>query len=198
MSKRLCFIYTETNGLHNTECNSDVNKKKLYSYARLVSLNYEIGVFKNNEFVLEKKIRQIVKPRCMVIPQETIEYHGITQEYACANGVDPEQVISTFKADIKNVDIIISHSVDFHFKTILAEALKYNIAIDFNKYVVVDTISFYHSYGLIKLKDLAMKLHIKDIKESNDSNVELIKNVFFKLYVKYEKSLDKSETAKTS
>ena len=38
-----------------------------------------------------------------------------------------------------------------------------------------------------------MKLHIKDIKESNDSNVELIKNVFFKLYVKYEKSLNKLE-----
>jgi DNA polymerase III epsilon subunit-like protein len=195
MSKRLCFIYTETNGLHNTDSNCDVNKKKLFCYARLVSLNYEIGVFKNNEFVLEKKIRQIVKPRCMVIPPETVEYHGITQEYACANGVDPEQVIATFKADIKNVDIIISHSVDFHFKTILAEALKYNIAIDFNNYVVIDTISFYHSYGLIKLKELAMKLHIKDIKESNDSNAELIKNVFFKLYVKYEKSLDKSEMA---
>ena len=132
-------------------------------------------------------MRQIVKPRCMVIPQETVEYHGITQEYANANGTEPEIVISTFKSDIKNVDIIISHNIDFHFKTILAEALKYNIAIDFNNYVVIDTISFYHSHGFLKLKELAMKLHIKDIKESNDSNVELIKNVFFKLYVKYEK-----------
>ena len=140
MSKRLCFVYTETNGLHHY--NGDVSKKKLYCYARLVSLNYEIGVFKNNEFVLEKKQRQIVKPRCMVIPQETVEYHGITQDFANTNGIDPEQVITTFKADIKNVDIIISHNVDFHFKTILAEALKYNISIDFNNYVVIDTINF--------------------------------------------------------
>jgi DNA polymerase III epsilon subunit-like protein len=192
MSKRLCFVYTETNGLHNY--NGEVNKKKLYCYARLVSLNYEIGVFKNNQFHLEKKVKQIVRPRCMVIPQETVEYHGITQEYANANGIDPEQVITTFKADIKNVDIIITHNVDFHLKTILAEALKYNIAIDFNNYVIIDTISFYHSYGFLKLKELAMKLHIKDIKESNDSNVELIASVFFKLYVKYEKSLGKTES----
>ena len=143
---------------------------------------------------MEKKIRQIVKPRCMVIPEETVEYHGITQEYANANGVDPEQVIATFKTDIKNVDIMISHNVDFHFKTILAEALKYNIGIDFGNYVIIDTIGFYHSYGFLKLKELAMKLHLKDIKESNDSNVELIKNVFFKLYGKYEKSLDKAQT----
>jgi len=94
MSKRLCFVYTETNGLHNY--NGEVNKKKLYCYARLVSLNYEIGVFKNNQFHLEKKVKQIVRPRCMVIPQETVEYHGITQEYANANGTDPEQVITTF------------------------------------------------------------------------------------------------------
>jgi len=192
MSKRLCFVYTETNGLHHST--GDVNKKKLYSYARLVTLNYEIGTFKNNQFHLEKKIRQIVKPRCMVIPEETVEYHGITQEYANANGVDPEQVIATFKTDIKNVDIMISHNVDFHFKTILAEALKYNIGIDFGNYVIIDTIGFYHSYGFLKLKELAMKLHLKDIKESNDSNVELIKNVFFKLYGKYEKSLDKAQT----
>ena len=46
MSKRLCFVYTETNGLHHST--GDVNKKKLYSYARLVTLNYEIGTFKNN------------------------------------------------------------------------------------------------------------------------------------------------------
>lgn len=189
MFKRICFIYTETNGLHNTS--EDVSKKKLYCYARLVSLNYEIGIFKNNEFILEKKIKQIVKPRCMFIPEETIKYHGITQESASANGVDPEIVINNFKADIKNVDIIISHSIDFHIKTLIAESLKYNISIDFNNYIIIDTINFYHSYGFLKLKELAMKLHIKDIKESNESNVELIKNVFFKLYIRYEKSLDK-------
>ena len=48
----------------------------------------------------EKKVRKIAKPRCMYIPEETIEYHGITQKHACANGVDPEEIITTFKADM--------------------------------------------------------------------------------------------------
>ena len=188
MFKRICFVYTETNGLHQTT--EDVNKKKLYYFARLVSLNYEIGYFKDNEFILEKKVKKIVKPRCMVIPEETIKYHGITQEFAVANGEDPELVMNAFKADIKNIDIIVSHSVDFHFKTLLAESLKYNISIDFNNYIVIDTINFYHQYGFLKLKELAKKLHIKNISETNEFNVELIKNVFLKLYSKYQKSLE--------
>ena len=36
MSKRLCFVYTETNGLHQSKNSDEVNKKKLYCYARLV------------------------------------------------------------------------------------------------------------------------------------------------------------------
>jgi DNA polymerase III epsilon subunit-like protein len=196
MSKKLCFVYTETNGLHQST--EDVSKKKIYYYARLVTLNYEIGNFKDNEFILEKKVRKIVKPRCMVISEDTIKYHGITQDYAAANGEDPEIVINAFKLDIKNIDIIVSHNVDFHFKTLLAEALKYNISIDFNNYIVIDTIDFYHQYGFLKLKDLAKKLHVKNIKEPNEYNVELIKNVFFKLYIKYKKSIELLEKDSSS
>jgi DNA polymerase III epsilon subunit-like protein len=188
MTKRLCFVYTETNGLHKTS--EDVSKKKLYYYARLVALNYEIGCFKDNEFILEKKVRKIVKPRCMFISEDTIKYHGITQDYAVANGYEPELVINAFKTDIKNTDIIISHNVDFHFKTLLAESLKYNIVIDFNNYIVIDTIDFFHQYGFLKLKELAKILRVKNIKETNEFNVELIRNVFFKLYIKYQKSLE--------
>ena len=57
MLKRICFIYTETTGLHQT--NYPVSKKKLYTFARLVSLNYNFGYLKNNEFIREKKIRKI-------------------------------------------------------------------------------------------------------------------------------------------
>ena len=126
----------------------------------------------------------------MIIPEETIQFHGITQEKANNKGINPEEALNLFKLDIKNVDIIISHSIDFHLKTILSESLKYNISIDFNKIIIVDTISFYHSFGFLKLKGLAEKLKIKDIPENNKNNVELIKNVFFKLYSKFQKSLN--------
>lgn len=186
MNKRICFLYTETNGLHQTI--DDITKKNLFNFARLVVLNYEIGSINNNEYTQEKKIRSIIKPRCMIIPEETVQYHGITQEKAIKKGIDPEEALNLFKTDLKGVNILVTHGAEFHLKTILAESLKYNLSIDFNKIIIVDTLSFYHSYGYIKLKDLCSKLKIKEIPENNKNNVELIRDVFFKLYSKFEKS----------
>ena len=187
MLKRICFLYTETTGLHQT--NQDVSKKKLFAYARMVTLNYEIGYVKDKQFIQEQLVRQIVKPRCMIIPKETFSFHGVTQQMAEEKGVDPEILINQFKNDLKDVDIIVSHGVDFHLRTILAEAVRYNINLDFSKFIIVDTISFYHSYGFIKLKDLASKVGIKQIPPTNENNVELIRDVFFKLYAKFKKQV---------
>lgn len=182
---KICFIYTETNGLHTTK--EIVSKKKLYCFARLVTINYIIGYYNNNKFIEEQNIRQIVKPRCMNINEETIQYHNITQKKANKHGVEIETIINDFKNNIKNVNIIISHNVDFHLKTILAEAVKYNILLDFNNHLIIDTISFYHDYGYLKLKDLALKLKIKD---DDITNCELIKLVFLKLYSEYSNSIN--------
>jgi DNA polymerase III epsilon subunit-like protein len=187
MDKRICFLYTETNGLHKTT--DELTKKNIFNFARLVVLNYEIGIIKNDEYTIEHNIKQIIKPRCMIIPEETIIFHNISQEKAIAKGIDPEEALTNFKTKLKNVDILVTHSADFHLKTILAESLKYNISIDFNKIIIVDTINFYHSFGFLKLKELALKLKIKDIIETNKNNVELIRNIFFKLYSKFKKSL---------
>jgi DNA polymerase III epsilon subunit-like protein len=182
MDKRICFIYTETNGLHQTE--DLVSKKNLYCFARMVCLNYEIGYFKDNEFIQEKNIRHIIKPRCMLITDETIKFHGITQQIANESGTDIENILKQLKEDLKNVDILVSHNINFHLRTILAEAVKYNFILDFTKYIIIDTISFHHNYGYLKLKDLANKLKIND-----DNNLVLIKNVFLKLYLKFQKSV---------
>jgi hypothetical protein len=48
-SDTLCFLYTETNNLH--EINENVTKKNLFGFARLVCLNYEIGYIENTKFV---------------------------------------------------------------------------------------------------------------------------------------------------
>jgi len=187
MYKRICFIYTQTTGLHQTSEN--VSKKNLFEFARMVSLNYEIGFLKNNEFNQEKIIKHIVKPNCMVIPENTIPFHGITQEIAINKGINIDDIIVELKNNLKNVDIIVSHNIDFHLKTIISESVRYNINIDFEKFLIIDTISFYHNLGYIKLKDLVSKLSIKNI-SNNESNLELIKNVFFKLYFKFKKSVN--------
>jgi DNA polymerase III epsilon subunit-like protein len=185
MDKRICFIYTETNGLHQTE--DIVSKKNLYCFARMVCLNYEIGYIKNNEFIQENKVRHIVKPRCMLITDETIKFHGITQQIATETGIDIEIILKQFKEDIKKVDIIVSHNIDFHLRTILAETVKYNFLIEFKNYIIIDTINFYHNYGYIKLKELANKLKVEE-----NNNLDMIKNSFIKLYLKFQKSLKSS------
>jgi DNA polymerase III epsilon subunit-like protein len=193
MHKKICFIYTETTGLHKS--NKNVIKKELFKYARMVTINYIIGYFKDmKEFVSEKKVRTIVQPRCMFIPKDTEKFHNITQEIAMKEGVDPDIIVKTFKKDIEKVDIIVSHNVDFHFKTILSEAVRYNINIDLSKYIVIDTINFtpntMQAQEYIKLKDLAIRLKVKE----NQSIVELIQEVFIKLYKKFVKSCRVVET----
>ena len=188
MHKKICFLSTATNGLHQTKM--DVCKKKLYSFARLVQINYEIGYIENYEYISEKKVSTICKPRCMNITKDVSKINGITLSKAEKKGIDPEIVVTNFINDIKNVDIIVGHSIDFHLKTVLAEIVRYNIFIDMSKYIIIDTISFYHSYGYIKLEDLATKLKITsdDTQEEYDK-LDLIIIVFIKLYKKYEKSL---------
>jgi DNA polymerase III epsilon subunit-like protein len=184
MYKRICFLNTETNGLHQTKM--DVCKKKLYLFARLVQINYEIGYIDNNEYKSEKKVSTICKPRCMNITDEISKINGISLSKAEKKGTNPEIVITNFLNDIKNVDIIVGHSIDFHLKTVLGEAVRYNIFVDISKYLVIDTISFYHDYGYMKLEDLGTKLKINP--EDYDK-LDLIIMIFFKLYKKYQKSL---------
>jgi DNA polymerase III epsilon subunit-like protein len=185
MHKRICFIHTDTNGLHKYQ--GEVSKKKLYAFARLVVLNYDIGYIKDNKYYEEINENIIIKPNCMIINEDTIKFHGITNEIANDKGTDINDVLDNFKNDLKNVNVIVGHNIDFHLKTLLSEYVRYNINIDLSKYLIIDTISFYHNFGFLKLKDLAHKLLIKDINDKN--NLELIRETFFKLYSKFEKSL---------
>jgi DNA polymerase III epsilon subunit-like protein len=150
-SDTICFLYTETNNLH--EINENVTKKNLFGFARLVCLNYEIGYIENNKFVsiINKKI--IVKPRCMFISEQSIHIHKITNEIALEKGLEIEDVLLTFLNDIKNVNIIISHNIIFHLRTIQAELIRYNFFFNFKKYIIIDTISFFHKliYGILIL-----------------------------------------------
>lgn len=182
--KQVCFIHTETNGLHHN--NDFVTKKHLFEYARLVVLNYEIGYRKpNGEYVCNKTVRQIVKPRSMYIPEECSKIHGITNEIANEKGKEICNILEEFIKDISTVSVIVSHNIDFHLRTIQGELVRYNYNIDFSKYILIDTIGFYHKMEHPKLKVLANTYGIKD----NPSTLFLIRDVFLKLYNEYEKEV---------
>ena len=94
--------------------------------------------------------------------------------------------IAQLKNDIKDVDIIVSHNLAFHLKTIQVECFRTAITIDFSKFILIDTISFGHSYTYPKLVDLIKKLKIKN---TNLNHLEQIRNVFVKLYENYIQSI---------
>lgn len=137
--------------------------------------------WKKENLYLKKKVNQIIKPRCMYIGEDSFAIHKISQQDAEEKGIDPEIVVNEFKNDIKKVQYIVSHNVEFHLNTVIAEATRYNIMIDFNKYVIIDTMSWKDNDSYIKLKTLCKKFYTKD--EINKlNNLELIKNIFFKQY----------------
>lgn len=197
MAKTICFIYTKTIkplyddnnniiGTHNT--NNMVSKKNLYLFSRPISLHYIIGTVSHDVFTENKHITNIIKPTCMIIDNNIYKDYNITNEDALENGIEPNECISEFIKNIKSVDIIIGHNINFHLKTIIAEAIKFNIVLNLNNYIVIDIINFYHNFKLISISDLANKLKIKDINSKSD--IELIRDIFFKLYSKFIKSIN--------
>ena len=50
MANKICFIYTDTNGIHDTIEN--VSTKKLYNYARVIAIHYSIGSYVDKKLLL--------------------------------------------------------------------------------------------------------------------------------------------------
>lgn len=188
MPRLVCFLYTQTNGLHNS--NEAVSKKNMFEFARPVSLSYIIGYRQGKEFNETKKEKFIFKPDCLHISEESEAIHGISLEKAEEKGTAPEEIMNTLKKDLKNVSVIVSHNLPFHLKSLQVECFRNCVYLDFKNYILIDTINFNHSLEYPKLKELANKLLKKDYTDKKpDYNVTIVKKCFLKLYDKYEKSI---------
>ena len=188
MVKKICFIHTETTGLHEY-MNEKIYKKNLYGFARLVSLSWIIATRdEKDKYTVEKKEKFIIKPRCMYIPKETVQFHGITQEIALKKGTEIEDVLDKFLLDIKNVEIIVSHSLEFHMKTVLGEIIRYNKIFHIDKYILIDINSFNHKITPSTLVNIS-SVYLKKKLEDKSLVIDYICELFFKLYNIYETSI---------
>ena len=188
MVKKVCIIHTETTGLHELR-NEKVYNKNLFGYARLVCFHWIIVTRESDDkFKIEKKQKFIIKPRCLQIPEEIVKFHGISQEIALKKGTEIEHVLDTFKSDLIDVNIIVSHSLEFHLKAVQAELVRYNKAINFNKYILIDLNFFEHNIVPTTLQNLSKQILKKDLKDKT-LVVDYICELFFKLYNEYEKKI---------
>ena len=182
MSK-ICFLYTDTNGLHKT--NDFVSTKKLYKFARLIAIHYMIGEYNNGTLsnVVTKHI--ILKPKTIYFDKVAQSFHNITMEDANMNGVDNNKAITELKTDLSDVKIIIGYSLPFHIKALQSECFRTAIDINFGKYILIDMMSFGHSYEHPKFAEMLVKYNIN----KKLCQLEQYRDLFFILYSNYVKNI---------
>ncbi len=183
---KICFFYTDTNGLHKAYDN--VSTKNLYKFARLIAIHYLIGDYENGKFIETIKKTIILKPKTINFDKTAMSFHKITMEQANMEGINNIQAINTFKKDLENVNIIISHSLAFHIKAIQVECYRTAIDINFNKFTLVDMLSFGHTLDYPKLIDLIKKYNVKE-----STQLEQYRELFFILYKEYSSNVKEED-----
>jgi DNA polymerase III epsilon subunit-like protein len=177
---KICFIYTDTNGLH--KYNNFVSTKKLYKFARLIAFHYIIGEYTDNKFnqLLNKTI--ILKPKTINFDPIAQKFHKISYEQAFEKGIDNIEAMKELKNDLSNVKILVSHSLPFHIKALQVECFRTAVDINFSKFINIDMMSFNNSNNTFpKLVDLVSKYKISD----KLSQIEQYRELFFAQYRDY-------------
>jgi DNA polymerase III epsilon subunit-like protein len=190
---KICFIYTDTNGLHKT--NDFVSTKNLYKFARLIAIHYMIGEYNsiNTNKIINSNFKKIVlKPNTINFDKIAQGFHKITMEEANTIGIDNKIAISELKNDLSDVKIIVGHSLPFHIKAIQSECFRTAIDINFAKYILIDTMSFGHSYEHPKFVDMLVKYNINN----KLSQLEQYRDLFLILYNNYIKTIKNTNDTK--
>jgi DNA polymerase III epsilon subunit-like protein len=184
---KICFLYTDTNGLHKT--NDYVSTKNLYKFARLIAIHYMIGDY-NGTFKSSMNKNLILKPKTIYFDKVAQSFHKITMEDAESKGIENNKAITELKNDLADVKIIIGHSLPFHIKAIQGECFRTAIDINFGKYILIDMSSFGHSYDYPKLADMLVKYNIN----KKLCQLEQYRDLFFILYNNYVKTIKTTNT----
>ena len=84
------------------------------------------------------------------------------------------------------------HFLPFHIRALQCECYKTCTYINFENFILIDTINFNHNLGPLKLKDLAKKVLNKDQSKKKPKNYNsIIKKIFLQLYINLENKVNK-------
>jgi DNA polymerase-3 subunit epsilon len=79
----------------------------------------------------------IIQPKGWKIPEDSIKIHGITQRMAETDGVPLIHALGEFMRDLRQVDVVIAHNIEFDKNVILAAVLyhcKDDVAMKWPRY----------------------------------------------------------------
>lgn len=115
---------TETNGLP-IRWNAPIYDTN--NWPRIVS----IGWIKTNAKGIElKRAYYIIKPVNFVISQQASLIHKISNEHAKNAGVNIQLVLKEFNEDLADAKFLVAHNIDFDYKVVFAEFLRYKFNVD--------------------------------------------------------------------
>lgn len=117
-SERLIFFDTETNSLPSSY---DWSIHNIKNWPRLLQLSWIISET-DNTFI--KKKSYYIKPVDFEISQESLAFHGISQDKAMKEGRLLRDVLDEFLADLKTCNAIVGHNIDFDKRVLGAELVR--------------------------------------------------------------------------
>ena len=166
---------TETTGLPETKI---INQDTLNLWPNILQLSYVIYDTNKNDIILSSDTIVKLKKE-IIIPEESIKIHGITNELSKKKGINISVILTKFLHHLKRVDLLVGHNISFDINMVKIEILRL----------------IYENTSKNKLKDYKFYFHFltnyKNIyctlQESiNFCNIKGV-NKFGKDYIKYPK-----------
>lgn len=117
LEMRALFFDTETTGLPKHKFKSASEGKD--NWPDLVSLSWVVT--EGSKIV--KARSYLLQPESWTIPEDSIRIHGITLEMAKAHGQTVDHVLGDFMRDLRLVDVVVAHNLEFDSNVILAATL---------------------------------------------------------------------------
>lgn len=170
------FFDTETTGLPK---NWKAPVTDLNNWPRLVQLAY-LEFDKDGHKISEGDF--IIKPNGFIIPKESSNIHGITQERALDEGKDLKNVLTDFHSLINDSQILVAHNMSFDEKIVGSELLRngfQNIVSTKPKICTMQKttnyckIEGYYGYKWPKLSELHYKLFGFEFQEAHNAMVDI-------------------------
>jgi DNA polymerase III epsilon subunit-like protein len=109
---------TETSGLP-TERNPSIVETSKWPF--ILQLSFIVYDDEKQKII---QIKDSYIKQNIIIPQESINIHGITQEIMETKGVDLEDEMNIFDIALKNADIVVGHNISFDKRVYMVEAIR--------------------------------------------------------------------------
>ena len=117
---RFLIFDTETTGLPSSKI---INPDTLHLWPHIVQFSYVIYDTDTNDIIdLHDSVIKVNEG--IIIPEESIKFHGITNEISKNNGVEIELVLMEFFYQFKKVDMIIGHNISFDINMVKVVLLR--------------------------------------------------------------------------